>query len=105
MKLYFVKKGKVEFLYKKDSTKEKDGWVSGFFSFFMDDISYIEDESINDDPSEWKYQSFDVFPGLHDLMFVYQKFNSEANAHMKLEIKQLRVTGIDYADLECTPCT
>ena len=31
LKLFFVKKGKIEFLYKKDSTQEKDGWVSGFF--------------------------------------------------------------------------
>jgi len=35
LKLYFVKQGKVEFLYKKDSTKEKDGWNQESFNSML----------------------------------------------------------------------
>jgi hypothetical protein len=105
LRLYFTKKGKIEFLYKKDSTKEVDGFVSGYFSFYVDDTSVIEDSNLNDDPTEWKYFSFDVFPGLREVSFIYQKYNTEANKQMQLQIRELRVTGLDYADYECTPCT
>lgn len=87
MRLYFVKKGKIEFLYRKDSAKEKDGWISGLFSFFVDDVSVIDDSTLTDDPNEWKYFSYDIFPGMKDISFIYQKYNTEANQHMKLEIK------------------
>ena len=79
LRLYFVKKGKVEFLYKKDSTKEKDGWVSGFFSFFVDNVSVLDDSVVNDDPTEWKYFSYDLFPGMKELSFIYQKYNTDSN--------------------------
>lgn len=104
MRLFFVKKGKIEFLYRKDSTKEKDGWVSGVFSFFVDDTSVVDDGSLTDDPEEWKYFSYEVFPGMKDVSFIYQKYNSEANQHLNLEIKELRIVGTDYADEECLPC-
>lgn len=87
MHFYFVKKGKVEFLYTKDSTVEKDGWVSGIFQFYVDETAVLEDSDLNDDPDEWKYFSFDVYPGMTELSFVYQKFNSEENKNLKLEIK------------------
>lgn len=86
-KLYFVKTGRISFLYRKDSTKEKDGWVSGLFSLFIDDSSVLDDNTINDDPNEWKYFSIDVHPGMRDINFIYQKFNNEVNSHMKMEIK------------------
>lgn len=41
---------------------------------------------------------------MKELTFLYQKFNSEENKNMKLEIKQLRITGTGYADLECSKC-
>jgi hypothetical protein len=71
MRLYFVKRGKVEFLYRKDSVKEKDGWVSGFFSFFVDDESVLDDSSLGEDPEKWKYFSYEVFPGMKEVSFVY----------------------------------
>jgi len=43
MKVYFVKKGIIEFQYTKDSTQETDGWISGLFQFFIDDIAVLED--------------------------------------------------------------
>lgn len=93
LKLYFVKKGKIEFLYTKDSTKEKDSWVSGIFSFYIDESAMLEDDSVKDDPNEWKYFSIDVYPGMKEVSFIYQKFNSKENKDMKMKIKQLRVTG------------
>lgn len=101
MELYFVKKGKIEFLYRKDSAKEKDGWMSGIFSFHIDDEALVQDDNLHDDPNEWKYFSIDVEPGLKYLSFLYQKFNSESSSHMKMEIKELRVTGLEYADESC----
>ena len=71
VRVYFVKKGKVEFLYRKDSTKEKDGWVSGIFSFYVDDTDVLDDNSITDDPNEWKYFSYEVQPGMQELTFIY----------------------------------
>ena len=87
MKLYFAKKGKIEFLYRKDSTKEKDGWISGFFSFYVDGNSVLDDSKVNDNPNEWKHFSYEVLPGMRDLNFIYQKYNTENNKNMKLEIK------------------
>lgn len=66
-----MKKGKIEFLYSKDSTKEKDGWISGIFSFFVDDSAVLEDNTLNDNSDEWKYFSIDIYPGMHDLSFIY----------------------------------
>lgn len=43
LRLYFVKKGKIEFLYTKDSTIEKDGWFSGIFQFYIDEEAVLED--------------------------------------------------------------
>ncbi len=71
LKLYFVKKGKIEFLYTKDSTKERDSWISGIFSFYIDESAMLEDDSINDDPKEWKYFSIDVYPGMKEVSFIY----------------------------------
>jgi hypothetical protein len=70
-RLYFVKKGKIEFLYRKDSVRERDGWVSGQFSFFVDDIAVLEDSNLMDNPFEWKHFKFDVYPGLKEISFVY----------------------------------
>lgn len=105
LKQYFVKKGKIEFLYRKDSTKEKDGWISGFFSMFVDETAVLEDNNTEDDPNEWKYFAYDVFPGMKDISFIYQKYNTEENRYMGFEMKELKVIGTEYSDLECTPCT
>lgn len=71
MKVFFVKKGKVEFLYRKGSSREKDGWISGIFSFYVDEVSLIDDDDLNDDPNEWKYFSYDVYPGMKEMTFLY----------------------------------
>lgn len=71
LKLYFVKKGKIEFLYTKDSTKEKDGWISGLFSFYVDESVVLEDDNVNDHPDEWKYFSIDIYPGMKEITFLY----------------------------------
>lgn len=86
-RLYFVKKGKIEFSYKKDSIRERDGWISGAFSVFMNDISILDDNNLMDDPMEWKHFSIDVFPGMKEISFVYQKYNSDMNSMMQLELK------------------
>lgn len=86
-KIQFVKKGKIEFLYKKESIRERDGWISGFFSLFIDDASVLDDNNLMDDPTEWKSFSYDIFPGMKEISFVYQKFNSDFNQYMHLEIK------------------
>ena len=99
-----MKKGSIEFLYRKDSSKQDDGWISGLFSVYMDDNALLEDNNLNDNPNEWKYFSYDVFPGMKEFSFIYEKYNTDANAHMKLEIKELKVTGLDYADMSCMPC-
>lgn len=77
MKVFFVKKGKIEFLYRKDSSREKDGWISGIFSFYVDETSLLDDDDLNDDPNEWKYFSYDVYPGMKEITFLYQKYNSD----------------------------
>lgn len=59
---------------------------------------------MNDDQNEWKYFSYDLYPGIQEITFLYQKFNNEENKEMKLEIKQLRVTGLDYTDMKCEKC-
>ncbi len=83
-RLYFVKKGRIDFTYKKDSIRERDGWISGFFSLFIDDISVLDDNNLLDDPLEWKHFGIDVYPGMKEISFVYQKFNSEFNYNMQL---------------------
>ena len=83
-RLYFVKKGRIDFTYKKDSIRERDGWISGFFSLFIDDLSVLDDNNLLDDPLEWKHFSIDVYPGMKEISFVYQKFNSEFNYNMQL---------------------
>jgi hypothetical protein len=87
MRVNIVKKGKIEFYYRKDSTKERDGWISGIFSFFMDDVSILDDDDRELDPYRWKHFSFELLPGLRQLSLVYQKYNSASNAHMKFELK------------------
>lgn len=72
-----MKRGKIEFLYRKDSVLEKDGWNSGVFSFFVDDTSVLDDSNVNDDPLEWKEFSYDVFPGMAEISFIYQKYNTD----------------------------
>ena len=88
---YFVKKGRIEFNYKKDSVRERDGWISGFFSLFIDDISVLDDNNLMDDPMQWKHFAIDVYPGMKEISFVYQKYNSEMNLDMKLQLKVFRL--------------
>lgn len=64
MRIYFVKHGKIEFLYKKDSTQEEDGWTSGIFEFFVNDEVVFSDSDLNDDPNEWKLFVYDFYPGM-----------------------------------------
>jgi hypothetical protein len=59
LKLYFVKAGKIEFLYRKDSVKESGGWISGVFNLYVNGISKLDDNSI-DDSATWKYFSYDI---------------------------------------------
>ncbi len=77
----------IEFLYSKDSTKEADGWISGIFEVYIDDQLILSDSELNDNPDEWKYFEYDAFPGAKEVTMVYQKFNSEANQNLNLEIK------------------
>ena len=53
--LNLVKTGSIEFLYMKDSTKEKDGFVSGLFQFYVDKTVVLSDSDLNDSPNEWKF--------------------------------------------------
>lgn len=46
-----------------------------------------------------------MFPGMTEMSFIFQKYNTDSNSDLKFEIKELRVTGIEYADNECLPCT
>jgi hypothetical protein len=94
-KLYFVKKGRIEFLYRKDSVRERDGWISGQFSFYVDNISVLDDSNIMDDPYEWKHFSFDIYPGMKEVSFIYQKFNTDMNQLMHLEIKVITIFKSD----------
>ena len=42
---FFVKQGKIEVLYRKDSIKEEDGFISGVFEFYMgNDIIYTDSD-------------------------------------------------------------
>lgn len=92
LRSYFVKKGRIEFNYKKDSVRERDGWISGFFSLFIDDISVLDDNNLMDDPMEWKHFATDIYPGMKEISFVYQKYNSDMNLDMKLQIKVFDAT-------------
>ena len=87
MHLNFLKQGKIEFLYSKDSTREKDGFISGILQLYIDDTIILEDEDLNDNPDDWKFFSFDIQPGMKEITWVYQKYNSEENKDMKMEIK------------------
>jgi hypothetical protein len=53
----------------------------------VDDVAVLEDSNLMDNPLEWKHFKFEVYPGLKEISFVYQKFNSEQNADMHLDIK------------------
>jgi hypothetical protein len=53
----------------------------------VDETSILDDNSLHDDPNEWKFFSYKFYPGMKEITFLYQKFNSEANKNMKLEIK------------------
>jgi len=50
---------------------------SGVFQFYVDDLVVLEDSNMADDPNEWKYFSYEIFPGMKELIFIYQKFSSE----------------------------
>ena len=82
-----MKKGSIEFYYTKDSTLEEDGWISGLFSMYVDETVVLEDDSLNDNPDEWKYFKYEVYPGMKEITLIYQKFSSEANSKMTFEIK------------------
>ena len=42
---FFVKQGKIEILYRKDSIKEEDGFISGVLEFYMgNDIIYTDSD-------------------------------------------------------------
>ncbi len=71
LKTFFVKRGKIELLYKKDSRVQLDGWTSGIFSIFMDDVSILQDSDTTDDPREWKYFSYEILPGMKEFSIVY----------------------------------
>lgn len=57
------------------------------FSFYVDESVVLEDNKVSDNSDEWKYFKYDVFPGMKELTFLYQKYNSEENKDMRLEIK------------------
>ena len=74
--LYFVKPGKIEFLYRKDSVSESGGWTSGTFTFYKDDDLLLKDMDTGDSSSDWKYFSANISSGMKSLTFLYQKYNS-----------------------------
>ena len=87
MHINFVKSGQIEFLYTKDSTKEKDGFISGVFQFYIDQNIVLSDSDLNDDPDQWKYFQINIQPGMREISFIYQKYNSLENKNMQLELK------------------
>ena len=42
---------------------------------------------------------------MHEINFLYQKYNSPHNKDMILEIKELTISGLDYTDYQCKNCT
>ena len=49
----------------------------------------MDDNNLMDDPLEWKHFAMDIYPGMKEISFVYQKFNSEKNYNMNLQLKVL----------------
>jgi hypothetical protein len=37
----------------------------------MNELSLLEDKSLNDDPYDWKFFSYEVFPGMKEFSFIY----------------------------------
>lgn len=71
LRLFFVKPGKVSFLYRKDSVAENGGWVSGVLQFFQNAHPSLKDADTNDSKHEWKYFSVNVTEGMKELAFLY----------------------------------
>ncbi len=88
----YRKAGQIEFLYTKETTKEKDGFISGVFQLYIDQQVVLEDTNLNDNSDQWKYFKATVEPGIKEIAFVYQKYNSIENKNMQLEIKVLSVS-------------
>ncbi|CDW84817.1 UNKNOWN [Stylonychia lemnae] len=102
--LFFYKKGKLSLIYRKDTVREIDGWMSGIFEIYIDQQLVFQDQNLDDDQIAWKSLEIDIEPGIHEVIISYQKYNSAQNSHQSLDIQELRLTGLEYADLECKPC-
>jgi hypothetical protein len=37
----------------------------------VDELTVLEDNDLADDPNEWKYFSYDIYPGMKELTFLY----------------------------------
>lgn len=67
----FVKNGKIDFLYRKDSTLEADEWVSGIVEFYVNDDLVYTDEDLNDESGVWKPFSYDFYRGMNEIVISY----------------------------------
>eukprot|EP00347_Sterkiella_histriomuscorum_P001733 403370894 len=104
LRVFMVKQGYIELLYRKDSVLMEDGWVSGIFEIYKDGEQIIMDNLVNDDQHSWKLFKYELNKGMNDIIISYQKYNSQPTINDKLEIKKIRIVGTDYSSTECKRC-
>lgn len=99
--LYFYQEGAIEVTYAKDTAKD-EFFTNGQFSIFVDNIAYLEDVEVTV-VEEWVSYKIDVTKGFHDIVLIYQKVNSQGDSSkdLSLKLKDLRISGINYASLDC----
>jgi hypothetical protein len=58
--IIFEKPGKLELLYKKDTSKDLNGKVSGTVNVYIDQNNVLKDEEIDGTHNDWKLFTTDI---------------------------------------------
>ena len=102
---HLIENGQLKFKYKKDTIKNEENKKNGIFKFFINYIIFFIDDEISSSKNEYKNIVIDLKPGYYTFLWQYSKeINISLFENLKYVIKNIEITGIQNAALECISC-
>ena len=102
---HLIENGELKFKYKKDTILNEDNSKNGIFKFFINYLIEINDDEVSSLENDYKEIKVNLKPGYYTFLWQYsKKINNKDDENLKISIKNIELTGLETAELNCKEC-
>ena len=102
--VHLIDNGELIFKYRKDTIIDNN-IKNGIFKFYINYFLQISDSDISTSNDKYKEIKIKLNPGYYTFLWHYSKtVSNKLNEQLKIEFKNIEITGIETAALKCIPC-